>query len=239
MIKVNKKNKLIILSIIILILIVILMVVIFTRKGKKDLEEDFETSSESTQFLHLYTHQVIDIENLNTSLYKESMGKTKNFKIASKYKVGKYATTINAEVDMHLENELMAKPYFIREDDINLNVVQLKLELNQDSREDSKIVQVEKMIRDFERECKMNMDLKDFEKKPDEVSISNENLPYFESIYLNKELYSARYFIEDRHYTEEEINDRQMDKSDYTKTYDINFYMDGDNTLVCEFVQIL
>ncbi|MBR3163241.1 MAG: hypothetical protein IKF17_03995 [Clostridia bacterium] len=187
--------------------------------------------------LLLYTHQVIDIENLDTSLYVSSMSKIKDFKIASKYKVGKEAYTFDANVDMYLDGK-MAKPIYIREKNTNLNVVQLKYQLTHNE-ETPEVMQVEEMMRDFQMECKSNMGLMDLEKEPNEVSISEEKSSYSESIYENKELYSARYVVEDEHFTDEEYKEMGMDKSEFTKTYDINFYMDGQDTLVCEFVRIL
>lgn len=165
------------------------------------------------------------------------MKTTKNFKIASKYKVGKKATTIDAKVDMYIDGKI-ARAIYIREDDTKLNIVQLKYQI-ENIDETLVEIQIEEMMRDFEMECKSNMGLMDFERKPDELSISDEKIPYSESIYHNKELYSARYIVKDEYFSKEEIKEMEIDMSEYTNTYDINFYMEDENTLVCEFVRIL
>ena len=209
------KKRIIVMGICIIVLIIGLIFIVLNKGKKNNLEEKSESS------LHLYTHQVIDIEDLDTSLYASSKSKIKDFKIASKYKVGKEAYTFDADVDMYLDNN-MAKVIYIRDDNIKLNIVQLKYELKHDVEIDE-TTQVEEMMRKFEMECKSNMGLMDLEQKPDEVNISDDIMPYSEKIYINKELYSARYVVKE-------------DES--SKTYDINYYMDGDDTLVCEFVKL-
>ncbi len=228
-------NKKIIIIIIGILAIAIIMVIALLIKQKVNKSSEEEINKEPS--LHLYTHQVIDIENLETSLYKDSMNKLKKYKIASKYKVGGEATTIDANVDMYLEDN-MAKAIYIRNNDTNLNIVQLKKEITHNE-EEPEIIQIEEFMRQFEMECKSNMGGMDLEKEPNEVSISDEKTTYSEQIYNNKELYSARYIVEDDLIPEEEIQEIGLDKSEYTKTYDINFYMDGEYTLVCEFVRIL
>lgn len=227
------KKKIIIVGVCVLVLI-LLLVLIFTHKGSKNNNQETELSESART---LYTHQVIDIENLETSLYTDLMKTTKDFKIASKYNVGKEATTIDAKVDMYLDGKI-ARAFYIRDNDTKLNIVQLKYQIEHDG-ETPEEMQVEELMRDFEMECKSNMGLMDLEKEPTEVSISNENTPYSESVYKNKEVYSARYVVQDEHFTEEEIKEMDIDMNEYTKTYDINYYMDGDDTLVCEFVRIL
>ena len=199
----------------IIVFIIGLLFIVLHNEKKEKSEEN------SNAKLHLYTHQVIDIEDLNTSLYASSKSKIKDFKIASKYKVGKEAYTFDADVDMYLDNN-MAKVIYIRDDNTKINIVQLKYKLTHNEEIDE-TVQAEEMIRKFEMECKSNMGLMDLEQKPNEVNISDDKMPYSENIYKNKELYSARYVVKE-------------DES--TKTYDINYYMDGDDTLVCEFVRI-
>ena len=226
------KKKIIIVGVCALVLILVLAV-IFTHKGRNNNNEAEYSESAKT----LYTHQVIDIENLDTSLYVDLMNTTKDFKIASKYNVGNEATTIDAKVDMYLDGK-MARAFYIRDNDTKLNIVQLKYQIEHDV-ETTEEMQVEELMRDFEMECKSNMGLMDLEKEPTEISISDEKAPYSESVYNNKEVYSARYVVQDEHFTEEEIKEMGIDMSEYTKTYDINYYMDGDDTLVCEFVRIL
>ena len=213
--KLNKK-RIIVMGICIIILIIGLLFMVLNNGKQENAEEKSKPS------LHLYTHQVIDIEDIDKSLYASSKSKIENFKIASKYIVGKEASTFDADVDMYLDNN-MAKVIYIRDDNTKLNIVQLKYELKHDGEIDE-TTQVEEMIRKFEMECKSNMDLMDLEQKPNEVNINNDKMPYSESIYKNKDLYSARYVVK-----EEES----------TKTYDINYYMNGKDTLVCEFVRVL
>ncbi len=221
----------------ILIAIILIIVFIFAHHNNNSESKNNAESVYSDSATTLYTHQVIDIENLETSLYKDLMKTTKDFKIASKYKVGKEATTIDAKVDMYLDGKI-ARAIYIRDDDTKLNIVQLKQEIIKDENK-PETIQVEELIRDFEMECKSNMGLMDLEHKPDEVSIKDDDMPISEKIYNNKEAYSARYTVQEESFTEDEIKEMGIDMSEYTKTYDINFYMDGDNTLVCEFVRIL
>lgn len=226
------KNKIIIIGVCVLV-VVLALVLVFTHKGSKNnTETEYSEQAET-----LYTHQVIDIENLETSLYTNLMKTTKKFKIASKYNVGKEATTIDANVDMYLDGKI-ARALYIRENDTKLNVVQLKYQIEHNG-ETPEEIQVEELIRDFEMECKSNMGLMDLERKPDEVSIKDDDMTYAEKVYKNKELYSARYNVQDEHFTEEEIKEMDIDMNEFTKTYDINFYMDGEDTLVCEFVRVL
>lgn len=227
------KNKTIIIIGICILAIIIVVSLIFINKGKGSESDDSEPEPKA----HLYTHQVIDIESLDTKLYDNSVVKLKKFSIASKYKVGNEAYTYNADIDMYLDGK-MAKVIYIRDDDTKLNVVQLKSEIT-DSEEMPGAMQAEEFMRDFEMECKSNMGLMDLEKKPNEVNIGDENISLGEHVYTNKQLYSARYVVEDEHFTNEEYKEMGIDKSEYTKTYDINFYMDGENTLVCEFVRVL
>ena len=222
----------------IIIILIIAIAIMLLHRGSNSNNNNNTTETEySEQSTTLYTHQVIDIENLETSLYTDLMKTTKNFKIASKYKIGKEATTIDAKVDMYLDGKI-ARAIFIRDDATKLNIVQLKYQI-ENIDETPVEIQIEEMMRDFEMECKSNMGVMDLEREPDEVSIKDDNMPYVEKIYNNKELYSARYNVQDEHFTEEDLEEMQIDKSEYTKTYDINYYMDGDNTLVCEFVRIL
>lgn len=222
---------------IIIIIIIAIAIMLLHRGGNSNNNNNTTETEYSEQSTTLYTHQVIDIENLETSLYKDLMKTTKNFKIASKYKIGKEATTIDAKVDMYLDGKI-ARALYIRDNDTKLNVVQLKYQIvNND--ETPEEIQVEELMRDFEMECKSNMGVMDLEREPDEVNIKDDNMTYVEKIYNNKELYSARYNVQDEHFTEEDLEEMQIDKSEYTKTYDINYYMDGDSTLVCEFVRIL
>ena len=223
----DNRNLIIVIGFCILLVILFSSTLIF--KSKKSGEEE-EIISDKI----LYTHQVIDIEKLDTSLYKDIMKNTSKYSIASKYNVKNDATIINANVDMYLDGK-MARAIYIRENDLNLNVVQLKCDVTEDE-DNPSLIKVEEMMRDFEMECKSNMGLMDLEKKPDEVSI---NEPYSEKIYEKKELYSARYKVEDENFTDEDYEEMGVNKEDYTKTYDINYYMDGENTLVCEFVRVL
>lgn len=225
------KKQLIVIGICAIAVIIALIFFIMNNGKEGDSKENKEAS------LHLYTHQVIDIEDLDTSLYNSSMSKLKKFKIASKYKVGKEAYTFDADVDMYLDGE-MAKVIYIRDEDLKLNVVQLKYQITHNE-EDSETTQIDEMMRSFEMECKSNMGVMDLEQEPTEVNLKEDSQSYAESIYNKKEQYSARYVVEDEHFTEEEIKELGIDKSEFTKTYDINYYMDGNDILVCEFVRVL
>lgn len=223
----NSDKKTAIIVGICIILVILFSYVLIIKNRKDGSRTDKVIDSDRV----LYIHQVIDIENLDTSLYADIMKKTSDFNIASKYQVDKKATIINANIDIYLDGN-MAKAIYIRENNINLNVVQLRYDVTGDEITPTEI-KVEEIMREFDIECKSNMGVMDLEREPTELSIKNENIPYSESIYQKKELYSARYKVE------EEYSEMNIDQDKHTKTYDINYYMDGDNTLVCEFVRVL
>ena len=231
MAKNNKKGKNKILPVLIIIIIIVGVICIIKHKTPKDTEEEIAKGQ------GLYIHQVIDIDDLDKSLYASEISPTNDFKIASKYKVGQEARTINKSIDMYLDGK-MGQALFIREGKTKLNIVQVKYQLKHKDKT-TEAMQVDEIMRDFVMTCKSSIGIHDLEKKPESETLNNKKIPFGENIYKGKKLYSATYKVQDGNLTKKEYKKMGMKASEYTKMYDINIYMDGEDTLVCELVRII
>ena len=202
----DKKKKILILLIIIAI-VVIGLIVMFINKSRSKKEE---TTIEKTETLDISA--VLEIEDIEKSKYEKT--KNKNTEIASKYLVNDNIYELNANVEFM---DTVGRMVYVRENYEKINVYQTEYKLDKYENINS---QVEEIIMRFEEMCKSYLNIGEDDKIVSETlygeASQKEEIPLGESIYNDNRLYSKTYEKEE-------------------KTYDINFYRNGEK-IICEFV---
>ena len=203
----NKKKKQLIIGIIIVVLVIGL---ILSLKNKKEKEKQETKQIEKTSTATI--SEVFEIEDIEQNTYVTE--KTTANQIASKYAIGK--TTYELKADVQL-NEKNGKMIYVRESYANLNIYQTEYKLK---KYENVNVQIDEIVRDFEQLCIQYLNLDETKELKSETlygeSNQTEEKPLGESIYFDNRLYSKTYKKEE-------------------KTYDINFYKNGEK-IICELV---
>ena len=228
--KINKKKILVIVCIAIICILIIVGVTVLIKRDKGSSNKDSNSNNSGPK---VYTHQVLDVENIDTSQYKSK--KDKKAKIAEKYEVNNNMYTVNSDISF---DDKKGKMIYVRDGDTKLNVLQVRYDLEHDE-DKTEHIQIERIMRDFIMSAKSEMNMFDLDQEPESESLSDKKMPFGEQIYFEKKTYSARYKVKDEHLTEKEIKEQKLEEAEYTSIYDINIYMDGEDTLVCELVKVL
>lgn len=190
------------------IVIAIILLVISTNKKEKEKEENKTTKKVET----LELSQVMEIEDIEKSKYETE--KSDSIGIATKYMVNDNKYELKANIKFM---ETTGKMIYVREETEKLNIYQTEYKLDKYENINS---QIEKIIREFEKMSKRYINIEPEEKVKNETlygeSSQTVKIPLGESIYNNNRLYSKTYEKEG-------------------KTYDINFYKNGEK-INCELV---
>ena len=194
--------------IILLLLIILIMITVIVFMFSSKQKEN-----EIEKIPTLQLTQVMDIENIEKSKYE--IKKNEKIQVSSKYTIMDKIYEIKANIELE---ETLGKIIYIREDYEKINIYQTEYEI--DKYED-KNHQIEEIINEFEEICKRYLNLYDEEPINEILYGDNDkyNKPIAESIYNDNRLYSISYKCEE-------------------KTYDINFYRNGEN-IICELAYIM
>lgn len=232
----NSKEKIIIAGICIFIL-VFAGVLIVTRLNIKKTNETKEPTKT------IYSHQVIDVEDIEKSAYESK--KITNFKIASKYPKVKEVYTTDAKIDMYLTDNSKGQILYVRDGNTKLNILQFKYNIHKQVTDEDipEVMQVDQYIQEFHQQCVSEIGAFEQEQDTQDTYIDGKKIPVCEKVYLKNQLHSVSYKIDENpledDLTETDEPELQINRDEFIKNYDINFYMDGPDTLVCELVRVL
>lgn len=140
-------------------------------------------------------------------------------------------------------NEREGKVILLRDEYNKANIYQTTYRIDED---DNISLQVGGRVQTFIEMCKsyigITAEQEPYKEKLYGDEASDVSIPLEESIYVKNRLYSITYRVDNANLlagTEEIVsNEAITETSDKAKEYDINFYR-VDNTLVCEFVNLL
>ena len=226
------KEKIIIIIVAGMLTLGIIIALVLCNNSKQDTAQEEVSNSNRT----LYSHQLIDIENLNTSLYESK--KITNFTIASKYPQVKEVYTIDANVDMYLEDNHKGKALYVRDGNTKLNILQFRYEINQ-SEENPEVIQLDEIIDNFLLRCASEIGIEDLDIERESTTSNGQKVPISEKVFFYKELHSINYKVKENPIEEADDTSDEAYIENEEKNYDVNFYIENDNTLVCELVRIL